>query len=390
MRRVGCALGAGLYVLLLCISSRATLGVHAEECDGKGKEECSSGMKPPPKVVVCIPTTKRRSGREHAANAIASVRSGGGDTKIMVLYDETVQRPEGADFYVPRKAHEFEAPCQFLRWRRNLVLDFVHIMESALEQSDAEMVMWLEDDAVLLPNWREATLNASTYCLTALHPCNCHSCKQEWPFEFNGVGMVAGLFTRSVLAQVLPLIRGMFTLAPLDELVDTACRTQPHLLGPALYHVPPLAEHHGDIAVDTTKGGPLPSVVFLSPAAASTVTLHDSHSTFHVKAKVLGMVYDAEYSWAATINGIPTSEPLTLKTESPRREEDCSDDNAVEIGMTLTMLEEGETEIVLVVMEEESEEKEVVAEATLSFVITYTNAPPEEDGDEEFEAEAEL
>eukprot|EP00961_Rhodomonas_salina_P182200 2459696-Rhodomonas_salina.1 len=46
-------------------------------------------------------------------------------------------------------------------------------------QSDAEMVMWLEDDAVLLPNWREATLNASTYCLTALHPCNCHSCKQE-------------------------------------------------------------------------------------------------------------------------------------------------------------------------------------------------------------------
>lgn len=123
-----------MYVLLLCISSRATLGVHAEECDGKGKEECSSGMKPPPKVVVCIPTTKRRSGREHAANAIASVRSGGGDTKIMVLYDETVQRPEGADFYVPRKAHEFEAPCQFLRWRRNLVLDFVHIMESALEQ----------------------------------------------------------------------------------------------------------------------------------------------------------------------------------------------------------------------------------------------------------------
>ena len=62
-----------------------------------------------------LPQQKQQvSGREPAANAIASARAGpeACRTKVMVQHDKAVMRPKGADFYVDRQIHEFESPCR--------------------------------------------------------------------------------------------------------------------------------------------------------------------------------------------------------------------------------------------------------------------------------------
>ena len=137
--------------LVICAIQRslAEMGdaVQAEQCV---TADCSTDRFP--HIFVCVPTAPRVSGREHAPITIASVRAGNhppSAVKIMVQHDPAVSRPKGADFYIERPKHAFDSPCRFHRWRANLVLDFMHLMQAAVNQSNASHIMWLEDDVVL-------------------------------------------------------------------------------------------------------------------------------------------------------------------------------------------------------------------------------------------------
>ena len=88
-------------------------------------------------ILVCIPTMARRHGQSFFEQALASAleeRNGthGVTIQVLVMHDRD-SKPAGADHYVLRKPHVFTAPCQFVQWRRNLVLDFIDMMNAALD-----------------------------------------------------------------------------------------------------------------------------------------------------------------------------------------------------------------------------------------------------------------
>lgn len=281
-----------------------------------------------PSVLIAVPTAPRRSGRDYLPAALESIRASTaaaaaeGDTRVrvevMVMHDSG-QRPDvNATFFVERPPPTVSAPCKFFLWRRRLVMDFVFLMQHALNQSDAEYLMWLEDDGILHPSWPEAIREADTQCFSALHPCNYANCIPE--NTYNGIGVVAALFKRDRLIKLLPLILERVLLAPLDEILETICLNHPEL-GPAMYRMPPAADHTGDIALGTTKLAQATRVVINSPAAGSVVS-----GTVDVSVTFYGMVYDAEYSWSVTINDIQVSGKSSFKLVGPKREEDCIDD----------------------------------------------------------------
>ena len=181
------------------------------------------------RIIVCVPTMRRRSGQSFLEQTLPAVRGHafGGSTgdeatpgadklsekiqiEIIVLHDEDA-RPFGADYYLVRKKHEIRAACGFMRWRRGLVLDYQHMMHEALEvasrcetgsghcvEGNATYVLWLEDDALLHAGWaadiyskvkRGGEQGEPATCLTALHPCSCERCNKE--NHYNGIGTVA-------------------------------------------------------------------------------------------------------------------------------------------------------------------------------------------------------
>jgi hypothetical protein len=126
------------------------------------------------RVLVCMPTMRRRDGISFVERTLSAVRGHesplhrGAKIRehVLVLHDEDYQ-PPGADFYLWRKPHNIVAPCSFMRWRRALVLDFKHMMLAAIEIMESggngagagEYILWLEDDALLHQGWKE-TLHA--------------------------------------------------------------------------------------------------------------------------------------------------------------------------------------------------------------------------------------
>jgi len=122
------------------------------------------------RVLVCVPTMRRRDGVSFVERTLSAVRgqeapphqSAEIREHVLVLHDEDYQ-PPGADFYLRRKPHNIVAPCGFMRWRRALVLDFYHMMRAAMEimesggdgAGDGEYILWLEDDALLHQGWKE-------------------------------------------------------------------------------------------------------------------------------------------------------------------------------------------------------------------------------------------
>ena len=233
-------------------------------------------------ILVCIPTMARRHGQSFFEQALASVLEERNSTQgvaiqVLVMHDRD-SKPAGADHYVLRKPHVFTAPCRFVQWRRNLVLDFIDMMNAALdldlfrhESCGLDYVMWLEDDAVLQRGWSRAVVEPATLrgCLTALHTCTCHSCGAEG--LYNGVGMVAVVFERHKLESLLPMIEAWPDADPLtalDTMVHQLCAESSEL-GQGHYlergGLGSLAVHQGNTVRTTTKLGAPISVQILFP-----------------------------------------------------------------------------------------------------------------------------
>jgi hypothetical protein len=136
------------------------------------------------RVLVCMPTMRRKNGVSFVERTLAAVRGQAANQSsddgarlqvhVLMLVDHE-SRPPGADYYLGRKPHNISAPCGFMRWRRALVLDFMHMMQAALEILDSEphagdgnssdsdkrdarerdYVLWLEDDALLEQDWKK-------------------------------------------------------------------------------------------------------------------------------------------------------------------------------------------------------------------------------------------
>lgn len=268
--------------------------------------KCETERKPRLDVLVCIPTMMRRGSHRFFEQVIAAVRnetSQGLHVQILVMHDAR-ERPEGGDLYLQRVQHNISAPCTFLLWRRRLIADFVHLMTAALEQASAgavDYIMWLEDDAVLHAGW-SAALNQkiADSCMLALHECNCHSCDAAG--NYNGVGMVASVFHTRKLKAVLHLMSTRTThgVTALDTMVYEVCRDA-HL-GSAMFHMPPVVTHMGDIVVTSTKPVPNVNVKITSPAYGSRIQRPlEGRKPLDILFHVSNLVYDAEYSWAANV-----------------------------------------------------------------------------------------
>ena len=248
----------------------------------RARDLAVAGVQTERTILVCIPTMARRHGQSFFEQALASVleeRNGthGVTIQVLVMHDRD-SKPAGADYYVLRKPHVFTAPCRFVKWRRNLVLDFIDMMNAALdldlfrhESCGLDYVMWLEDDAVLQRGWSRAVVEPATLrgCLTALHTCTCHSCGAEG--LYNGVGMVAVVFERHKLESLLPMIEAWPDADPLtalDTMVHQLCAESSEL-GQGHYlergALGSLAVHQGNTVRTTTKLGAPISVQILFP-----------------------------------------------------------------------------------------------------------------------------
>ena len=103
----------------------------------RARDLAVDGVKTERTILVCIPTMARRHGQSFFEQALASVLEERNSTQgvaiqVLVMHDRD-SKPAGADHYVLRKPHVFTAPCQFVQWRRNLVLDFIDMMNAALD-----------------------------------------------------------------------------------------------------------------------------------------------------------------------------------------------------------------------------------------------------------------
>ena len=238
----------------------------------RARDSTVDGVKTERTILVCIPTLARRHGQSFFEQALASVleernSTQGVSIQVLVMHDRD-RKPAGADHYVLRKPHVFHAPCRFVQWRRNLVLDFIDMMNVALDldvfrhkSGGFDYVMWLEDDAVLQRGWSRAVVEPAKLrgCLTALHTCNCERCGPEG--LYNGVGMVAVIFERHKLQTLLPMIEAWPDADPLtalDTMVYRLCAERSEL-GQGYYlergALGSLARHQGNIVGTTTKPG---------------------------------------------------------------------------------------------------------------------------------------
>ena len=103
----------------------------------RARDSTVDGVKTERTILVCIPTLARRHGQSFFEQALASVLEERNSTQgvaiqVLVMHDRD-SKPAGADHYVLRKPHVFTAPCRFVQWRRNLVLDFIDMMNAALD-----------------------------------------------------------------------------------------------------------------------------------------------------------------------------------------------------------------------------------------------------------------
>jgi hypothetical protein len=204
-------------------------------------------------------------------------------TRVLVMHNEEDERPLGGDYYMTRMKHEISAPCGFMRWRRGLVLDFLDMMQAALEIMDqgrgewgrgggkgvgeeeevgtVDYVLWLEDDALLHRGWTQMLLRSveaedgkKNACLTALHPCGCHGCNALR--HYNGIGTVGILIRRERLGFIIDALLRLAPrdFRPLDTMLGDICRESFAHGGPrAWFFKPPLVTHLGDAVLGTTK-----------------------------------------------------------------------------------------------------------------------------------------
>ncbi len=205
-------------------------------------------------------------------------------TRVLVMHNEEDERPLGGDYYMTRMKHEMSAPCGFMRWRRGLVLDFLDMMQAALEIMDqgrgewgrggleglgeaeekegtVDYVLWLEDDALLHRGWTQMLLRSveaddgkKNACLTALHPCGCHGCNALR--HYNGIGTVGILIRRERLGLIIDALLRLAPrdFRPLDTMLGDICQESFAQGGPrAWYFSPPLVTHLGDAVLGTTK-----------------------------------------------------------------------------------------------------------------------------------------
>jgi hypothetical protein len=330
----------------------ATLALFLAACPVGGREGVRAD-RAPVTILVCIPTMPRRSGASFFAQALASVRQEhamGAIVKVLVMHDSD-DKPGGGDYYVVRRRRALSAPCKFVLWRRSLVLDFIDMMDSALGLNVTDVprgaegggaallgsfqyVVWLEDDAVLHKGWSAVLSEGEKLkgCMTALHPCNCHSCTDAgW---YNGVGMVASVFRRAKLASLLPLMKQWpeeGALTPLDTMIYELCGSPDNGLGQGHYMSPwgSLATHQGNIVKTTTKPDVQTRITMLFPTEGQLVYQpHLSVSPLEVHFVVTGLVYDAEFSWTVHVSsahGNQTSGRSQWKIASPTHLGDCSD-----------------------------------------------------------------
>jgi predicted anti-sigma-YlaC factor YlaD len=342
-------------------------------------------------VLVCIPTLARRGGQNFLPQVMAAVqneRKNGMKIEIMLMHEHTGTVPPGADFYVPRPEPKVSAPCEFLLWRRRLTADFMYLMRQAMQMSssDADYIMWLEDDALLEAGWSAAVLEgrAASTCMTALHKCNCHSC--DGSERYNGVGMIASLFHRRQLEVLLQQMSTMHPspfsgVAALDTLVYELCKSSPDR-GPAVFRVPSVAVHLGDIVVTSTKPVQIMQVNITWPAPGGVVSRpHPGRKPLICLFTITGFVYDAEYSW--TINLSTSNDQVVHKRESckvasPQRVELCSDAHVESFHFEIQSLQmimplgaHDELVIRIDVFEEESQDATLVA--TASRVVTIVD-----------------
>jgi hypothetical protein len=342
-------------------------------------------------VLVCIPTLARRGGQNFLPQVMAAVqneRRNGMKIEIMLMHEHAGTVPPGADFYVPRPEPNVSAPCDFLLWRRRLIADFMYLMRQAMQtsSSDADYIMWLEDDALLEAGWSAAVLEgrAASTCMTALHKCNCHSC--DGSERYNGVGMIASLFHRRQLEVLLQQMSTMHPspfsgVAALDTLVYDLCKSSPDR-GPAVFRVPSVAMHLGDIVVTSTKPVQAMQVNITWPAPGEVVSRpHPGQKPLICLFTITGFVYDAEYSWTINLSTSTDQEVHkreSYKVASPQHVELCSD-HVVEsfhfeiqsLQMIMPLGAHDELVIRIDVFEEESQDATLVA--TGSRVVTMVD-----------------
>jgi hypothetical protein len=167
-------------------SSRASGDVLLDsEQEARIRAKARAGSQPASPAAARVRT--RGTGGSGEERARGGAAGGAGSERVqahvLVMHDEEDARPPGADYYMTRMKHEIQAPCGFMRWRRALVLDFVHMMQVALEIIDpalapalaplpeanagagaaeereqegrrmVDYVLWLEDDALLHQGW---------------------------------------------------------------------------------------------------------------------------------------------------------------------------------------------------------------------------------------------
>jgi hypothetical protein len=338
-------------------------------------------------VLVCIPTLARRGGQNFLPQVMAAVqneRRSGIKVTIMIMHEHAGTVPPGADFYVPRPEPNVSAPCEFLLWRRRLIADFTYLMRQAMQMSSSDYIMWLEDDALLEAGWSAAVLEgrAASTCMTALHKCNCHSC--DGSERYNGVGMIASLFHRRQLEVLLQQMGTMHPspfsgVAALDTLVYELCKSS-HDLGPAVFRVPSVAVHLGDIVVTSTKPVQDMQVNITWPAPGDVVSRPlPGRKPLIGLFTITGPVYDAEYSW--TINLSTSNEQVVQKRESykvasPQSVELCFDAHVESFtfeiqSLTMPLGAHDELVIRIDVFEEESQDTTMVA--TASRVVTMVD-----------------
>ena len=376
----------------------------------RARDLAVDGVKTERTILVCIPTMARRHGQSFFEQALASVLEERNSTQgvaiqVLVMHDRD-SKPAGADHYVLRKPHVFDAPCRFVQWRRNLVLDFTDMMNVALDLDmfrhkggGFDYVMWLEDDAVLQRGWSRAVLEPAKLrgCLTALHMCNCERCGAEG--LYNGVGMVAVIFERHKLQKLLPMIESWPDADPLtalDTMVYQLCAERSEL-GQGYYlergALGSLAMHQGNIVGTTTKPGAPIRVQISFPANGQVIYQPQTGvSPLEVHFRLAGMVYDAEYAWTATVSssmGNQTLPQSTWKVASPLRLEDCSDHQTIDLFWVMDALDmaRGANELVSIEVsvfdaeaddqDEDSVFRQAVARAESHFVVTdYMHLAP--------------
>ena len=115
-------------------------------------------------------------------------------------------------------------------------------------------------------------------------------------------------------------------------------------------------------------------------------------SSLEVQCRVAGMVYDAEYAWTATVSSSMFNRTLpqaTWKVFSPRRLEDCSDEQTIDLFLVMDELAiaRGATELVSIEVslfdaeadqeDEDSVFRQAVARAESHFIVTdYMHLAP--------------